>query len=339
MIPYLHKGQGNTVMNNLKDLGSKTKMVYCSEPMEKAMKIISKIALTDASVLIFGSSGTGKELAANYIHSQSYRKNKPFVVINCGCLNEETDGSELFGHERGSFTGADQQKAGLLEQANGGTVVLDGINDLKPRTQAKLLRFLQEGEIQRIGGKHPIMIDVRVISIANKNLGTEVVKGNFREDLFYRINTIIVSLPTLSERLEDIPLLLKYFLGKKIQVTSEVLDILFKYNWPGNVRELKNLCERLRIFCSGNVLKKEHLPKSFLPQEDSSNISYNPKVTLSELNKMYILSALNHFSSKREAARALGITVKTLYNRLHEYKLFKQYSVHSDPETSQIMEA
>ena len=117
------------------------------------------------------------------------------------------------------------------------------------------------------------------------------------------------------------------------------MDILFKYNWPGNVRELKNLCERLRIFCSGNVLKKDQLPKYFLPQEDSSGISYNPKVTLSELNKMYILSALNHFSSKREAARALGITVKTLYNRLHEYKLFKQYSVHSDPEASQVMEA
>ena len=215
MIPYLHKGQGNTVMNNLKDLGSKTKMVYCSEPMEKAMKIISKVALTDASVLIFGSSGTGKDLAARQIHNQSYRKNKPFVVINCGCLNEETDGSELFGHERGAFTGADQQKSGLLEQANGGTVVLDGINDLRPRTQAKLLRFLQEGEIQRVGGKHPITIDVRVISITNKNLGSEVINGNFREDLFYRINTITVSLPSLSERLEDVPLLLKYFLGKE----------------------------------------------------------------------------------------------------------------------------
>ena len=339
MIPYLHKGQGNIVMSNLKDIGSKVKMVYCSEVMKKTMEIISKVASTDSSVLIFGHSGTGKELAAQLIHHRSYRKERPFIVINCSCLNEETAGSELFGHEKGAFTGADQQKAGLLEQAHGGTVVLDEIADLKPKTQAQLLRFLQEGEIQRVGGKVPVRINVRVICTTNRNLATEVVNGNFREDLFYRINTITISLPSLSERIEDIPLLLNYFLGKKIQITADVLDILFKYNWPGNVRELKNLCERLRIFCSGSILRKGHLPDHFIPRENKLGIPYNPKVTLSELNKIYIMSALNHFSSKREAAKALGITVKTLYNRLHEYNLFEQYSVHSTPVSSQVMEA
>ena len=215
MIPYLQKGQGNKVMSQPKNLKMEEKIVYCSEVMKETMKVIGKVAPSDSSVLIYGNSGTGKELVARKIHSQSYRRNKPFVILNCSCLNEEVVESELFGHEKGAFTGADRHKAGLLEQASGGTILLDEIGDLKPGTQAKLLRFLQEGEIRRVGGKHPLHIDARVICSTNKNLAEAVTKGLFREDLFYRINIISIHLPSLSERTEDVVALLHHFLGKK----------------------------------------------------------------------------------------------------------------------------
>ncbi len=332
MIPYLSKGQGNILMDEIKVTHSENKknkkMIYGSEAIKKLVKIVDKVAFTDAAILILGKSGTGKEMIAREIHNKSYRKHKPFIVINCSCLNENTIESELFGHEKGAFTGADRQKVGLLEKANGGTLVLDEIGDLTPKTQAKLLRLLQESEIYRVGGNVPIRLNIRVICCSNKNLAEEVIKGRFREDLYYRINTITIAVPSLSERPEDIPVLLQHFLGKSTQIEKPVLDILLHYLWPGNVRELKNLCERLSVLQVGNLIKQEHLPEEFLIRKKQSAIPYDPGMTLAELNKLYILNALEHFSSKREAAKALGVTVKTLYNRLHEYGVFENYAIH-----------
>ena len=335
MTPYLNKGQGNILMDNIKDKDSQSnKIIYCSEAMKKLFKIVDRVASTDSSILISGKSGTGKEMIAKAIHNKSYRKNKAFTVINCSCLNENTIESELFGHEKGAFTGADRQKIGLLEKANEGTLVLDEIGDLKLKTQAKLLRLLQENEIYRVGGNIPIRLNIRVICCTNKNLAEEVIKGRFREDLYYRINTIVITMPSLSERPEDIPMLLKYFLGQNIQIEKPALTALLNYSWPGNIRELRNLCERLRILQDGNIIKLNYLPEEILNRKKQSSVFYDPSVTLAELNKIYILNALEHFSSKRAAAKALGITVKTLYNRLHEYGAFKNYSLHSPVQTS-----
>ena len=330
MIPYLNKGQGNILMDDIKDkkMENKIEMIYCSEAIKKLLKMVNKVATTDSSILISGKSGTGKEMIAKLIHNKSYRMNKPFTIINCSCINENTIESELFGHEKGSFTGADRQKTGLLEKANNGTLVLDEIGDLKLKTQIKLLRLFQENEIYRVGGNIPIRLNLRIICCTNKNLAEEVIKGRFREDLYYRINTITITVPSLSERTEDIALLLKYFLGQNIQFEKSALAVLLNYSWPGNVRELKNLCERLRILQDGNIIKTAHLSKEFFARKKESFIPYDPSMSLADLNKVYILNALEHFSSKREAAKALGITVKTLYNRLHEYDVFEDYALH-----------
>ncbi len=337
MIPYLSTGQGNILMSDIKEKDSesnKDELIYCSEAMEKLLKMTDKVARTSSSVLISGNSGTGKEMVARRIHNKSDRKNKEFVVINCSCLNENTIESELFGHEKGAFTGADREKPGLLEKANGGTVVLDEIGDLKLNSQTKLLRLLQENEIYKVGGRTPIRLNIRIICCTNKNLAEEVIKGSFREDLYYRINTISIIVPSLFERSEDIPVLLKHFLGANVEIEKPAMAALINYNWPGNVRELKNLCERLRILQDKNIITQNHLPEEFLMKKKQSAIPYNPSMTLAELNKLYILNALEHFPSKKQAAKALGITVKTLYNRLHEYGAFENYSLHSSVQIS-----
>jgi len=335
MIPYLSKGQGNISMKKIKSLNSENKIVYSSEVMKKVFMLVDKVVSTDSPVLINGKSGTGKEIVAKRIHNKSYRRDKPFIVINCSCLNENIIESELFGHEKGAFTGADRQRIGLLEVADQGTLVLDEINDLSLKAQVKILRFLENNEIYRVGGKEPIHLDIRVICCTNKDLSQEVLKGRFREDLLYRINTIAFTIPSLSERVEDIPVLLKHFLNEKVELEKEVLDILMNYTWPGNVRELKNLCERLVILNTGNTIKKEHLPDELLPGQQKSRVLYTPGITLAEVNKIYILSALEASRSKREAAKSLGITVKTLYNRLHEYGVFDKFAVH--PPSQQMM--
>ena len=339
MIPYLNKGQGNILMNDLKDTASsRQEVVYRSPVMKKLMSIVSKAAGADSSVLLVGKSGTGKEMIARRIHDLGYRRDRAFTVINCSCLNENLADSELFGHEKGAFTGADRAKVGLLEKSHKGTVVLDEIADLKPALQAKLLRFLQENEIYRLGGRKSIRLDVRVICTTNKTLAEEVLKGRFREDLFYRINTISITAPALSERPEDIAPLLKHFLGD-VQIEQSALDVLSRYNWPGNVRELKNLCERWRVLNNGDsVITAEDLPEVFTNGAKvhySNGIKYNPHLNLADINKIYILNALEHFPSKREAAKALGITIKTLYNRLHDYGLFEKYSIHTPPSHHQ----
>ncbi|AGH96154.1 sigma-54 interaction domain-containing protein [Pseudobdellovibrio exovorus] len=315
-------------------------IIYKSDVMMQLMKMIERVAPSQASVLVMGESGTGKELIARAIHDKSNRRNKPFVAINCGALRETLLESELFGHEKGSFTGAYNRKIGLAEAANGGTLFLDEIGELPLAIQAKLLRFIQEGEIYRVGGKDPIKVDIRLVCATNRELDQEVMRGNFREDLFYRINTIVVSAPPLRRRKEDIPVLVNYFLssgnsfmnrGKSID--EEAMKIMVKYEWPGNIRELQNACERLQILSEGHMIMVNDLPEGIRnPEVMEDSMEFDPSVPLYDLEKKYILKALAHYGgNKTQAAQGLGITIKTLYNKLHEYGEFEKYAVHSKP--------
>ncbi len=316
-------------------------IIYRSDVMSQLMKMIERVAPSHANVLILGESGTGKELLARALHEKSTRKSKPFVAINCGALRETLLESELFGHEKGSFTGAYSRKIGLAEAANGGTLFLDEIGELPLSIQAKLLRFIQEGEMFRVGGKDSIKVDIRLVCATNRELDQEVVRGAFREDLFYRINTIVVSAPPLRRRKEDIPVLVNHFLnsgsptflnrGKTID--EEAMAILTKYEWPGNIRELQNVCERLQILSEGHMIMINDLPDSIRnPETKDEGTDFDPSVPLYELEKRYILKALGHYGgNKTQAAQGLGITIKTLYNKLHEYGEFEKYAVHSKP--------
>lgn len=314
-------------------------IIFKSEVMKTLMKMVDRVAPSNATVLVLGESGTGKELIARAIHDRSQRRSKPFVAINCGALRETLLESELFGHEKGAFTGAYARKIGLAEAATGGTLFLDEIGELSPGIQAKLLRFIQEGEIYRVGGKDPIKVDIRLISATNRELDNEVVKGNFREDLFYRINTITVNTPPLRRRKEDIVMLVEHFLAngnsrilnRGRQMDEESMKILMKYDWPGNIRELQNACERLQILADGHTIMPGDLPENILnPEMKIVTDDYDPTMSLYELEKRYILKALNYFEgNKTQAANALGVTIKTLYNKLHEYGEFDKYAVHS----------
>lgn len=316
-------------------------IVYQSEVMGSLMKMIDRVAPSQANILVLGESGTGKELIARSIHDRSGRKNKPFIAINCGALRETLLESELFGHEKGSFTGAYNRKIGLAEAANGGTLFLDEIGELDPAIQSKLLRFIQEGEMYRVGGKDPIKVDIRLICATNRELDQEVSRGNFREDLFYRINTIVVSAPPLRRRKEDIPSLVNHFLNNSQHaylnrgrsVSEDAMKSLMKYEWPGNIRELQNVCERLQILSDGHMIMLNDVPENIRnPETQKDAIDYDPAMTLHDLEKRYILKALAHFGgNKTQAANNLGITIKTLYNKLHEYGEFEKFAVHSKP--------
>jgi DNA-binding NtrC family response regulator len=236
--------------------------------MQELFKIVKKVAPTNSTTLIYGESGTGKELFARSIHYNSPRKNKPFFAINCAAIPETLLESELFGFEKGAFTGAMTRHIGLFEQAHGSTLFLDEIGDLTLNTQAKVLRVIQEKEIRRIGGKEPIKLDVRMIAATNRKLEEEIAKGRFREDLFYRLNVIAFTIPPLRERVTDIPLLVEHFLGKlnelhgkKTGITNEALQSLMEYSWPGNVRQLGSAIERAYILCESDMLGREHLPE------------------------------------------------------------------------------
>lgn len=316
-------------------------IVYQSEIMANVMKMIDRVAPSGANILVLGESGTGKELIARAIHERSGRKNKPFVAINCGALRETLLESELFGHEKGSFTGAYNRKIGLAEAASGGTLFLDEIGELDPTIQTKLLRFIQEGEIYRVGGKEPIKVDIRLICATNRELDQEVIRGNFREDLFYRINTIVVSAPPLRRRKEDIPGLITHFLNssqhaylnRSRTVSEDAMQCLTAYEWPGNIRELQNVCERLQILSEGHMIMLNDLPENIRNGVQEKDIlEYDPALTLHDLEKRYILKALAHFGgNKTQAANNLGITIKTLYNKLHEYGEFEKFAVHTKP--------
>ncbi|MEG2140853.1 MAG: sigma-54 dependent transcriptional regulator, partial [Bilophila sp.] len=303
------------------------------------------VAPSEAIVLITGESGTGKERVARAIQEASGRRDKPFVTVNCAALNESLLESELFGHEKGAFTGADRRREGRFKQADGGTLFLDEIGELPLMLQAKLLRALQQGEVQRVGSDTPIIVDVRVIAATNRDLQEEVAEGRFREDLFYRLNVIGVEVPPLRERKDDIPLLAVAFLErfafanrKEIKgFTPRTMDALLKYNWPGNVRELENAVERAVILCLGEYVSERELPlsvSSILKEENQAVVegevvrqeqlcpSGQSAMTLDALERVAILRTLQETGdNKSEAARRLGITRATLHNKLRRYDM------------------
>lgn len=318
---------GAPVRNLAKNRSASTStLIGSGKKLKEVLYLVERVAPTSASVLVLGESGTGKELLARRIHELSPRKDQPFVAINCGAITESLLESELFGHEKGSFTGAVNTKKGLAEVAHGGTLFLDEIGELPLSLQSKLLRFLQEGEIFRVGGKEPIRVDVRIVSATNRNLEAEISAGRFREDLFYRLNTITLQSPALRDRMEDLKDLMEHFApGLHGRMSPEALSLVQGYRWPGNIRELQNLTERLQIMTGGARIEAKDLPAVIREQVvpgGSITLSGPPPVemALEELERIHILRCLQHHEgNKTRAAQSLGITIKTLYNKLHRY--------------------
>jgi transcriptional regulator with GAF, ATPase, and Fis domain len=309
-----------------------------SPPILSVLTMVDKIAPTTATVLIQGESGTGKELIARRLHLKSDRAKGPYVTVNCGALQESLLESELFGHEKGSFTGAVNQKMGLCETADGGTLFLDEIGEMSLGIQAKVLRFLQEGEFYRIGGKRPIRVDVRVLSATNRDLEKEVKENRFREDLFYRLNTITLRMPPLRKRREDIPTLVEFFLknsrfGGSAQqikrIDPRVMEVFANYGWPGNIRELQNTIERLKILAENNEIRLEDIPFTIrMPKTRLETNDFALDMPLEVVEKDHILRTLayNH-GNKTKTAQSLGITIKTLYNKLHRYGILQTHTI------------
>jgi two-component system response regulator HydG len=305
-----------------------------SPPIEELLEMISYVAATEATVLITGESGTGKELVAAELHANSDRRDGPFVKVNCAALAETLLESELFGHEKGAFTGADRRREGKFVQANGGTLFLDEIGETTQAMQVKMLRVLQEHELQRVGGEETIKVDVRILAATNRDLAAEVKAGNFREDLYYRLNVVTLAVPPLRERRGDIPLLVAHFVRKFAEknrrivdvVTPRCMELLVGYGWPGNVRELENAIERGVILMRGDQLSEKSLPLPILRQEEGraaagEGWSAAPS-SLQEAERLLILQTLEETgNNKSEAARRLGITRKTLQNKLQRYDL------------------
>ncbi|HEY9161802.1 MAG TPA: sigma-54 dependent transcriptional regulator [Desulfomonilia bacterium] len=310
-------------------------IIGTSEKMIKIFDLISKIANTDSTVLILGESGTGKELVARAIHGKSRRSRLPFVPVNCGAIPEELLESELFGHEKGAFTGAFRMHTGRFEIAAGGSIFLDEISEMSPNLQVKLLRVLQEKEFERVGGINTIKANVRIIAATNKNLEEEVDKGHFREDLYYRLNVIPIILPPLRERPDDIPALIKFFIEKNvreksmeaIEINTQVMQHLMNYRWPGNVRELENLIERLSVLCNGNPVTTEDLPEKILSgQVRGSGASLDFILpdegidlsdVVSDFEKNIIIQALKKSGwIKNRAAKLLNLNRTTLVEKI-----------------------
>src|ERR1051326_5497953 len=308
-------------------------IIGSSEEMARVHRLVGKVAETDRTILLAGQGGTGKELVAREIHYQSLRAHGPFVSINCSALPKDLLESNLFGHVKGSFTGAHRDQAGLLTVAEGGPFFLDEGGEMEPATQVKLLRALQEREIIPVGGTKPLRINVRLIAATNKDLEREVAVGNFRADLHYRLNVIPLRLPALRERRDDIPLLVDHFLRKLAGeqppkgLARDTLDILLRYGWPGNVRELENVMERAVILDENGVIDPEDLPDALLsgaPGAQASLVIETPTVTLEELERQYILRVLKHTSwQKKRASEILGINASTLYRKLLSYGMLR----------------
>ena len=305
-------------------------MIGKSAAMQKVQGMIRKVADSRASVLITGESGVGKELVAKAIHNLSQRKDKSFVEVQLSSLSENVIESELFGHEKGAYTGADRMQKGCFERAHGGTIFLDEIGEINQNEQVKILRVLQERKFERVGGEQTIEVDVRIIAATNRNLEEEVKAGRFREDLYYRLNVIHIEVPPLRERKDDIPLLLSHFLNefnaennKSIKgVDNRAKSLLFKYNWPGNIRELRNCMESAVVMCGGDEISSADLPPSINAGSGADSISIPLGITLDEAEKIIIREnlALNR-NNKSKTADMLGIGRKTLQRRLAEWGL------------------
>ena len=298
--------------------------------MKKLLEMVGQVAPSRASVLIVGESGTGKELVAEAVHRNSPREGKPFVRLNCAALAESLLESELFGHERGAFTGAIGRREGRFKQADGGTLFLDEVSEIPPSLQVKLLRFLQTRQLERVGGNETLKVDVRVLAASNRDLAERIKEGKFREDLFYRLNVVTLEIPPLRDRATDIPQLATFFLrkyaqenGKAIEgIDEKALDALMHYRWPGNVRELENAIERAVVLGDGNKIEARHLPASVVPMDEkSSGPPPIPGVTIYDLERYAILKTLESVSgSTSRAATVLGISARKIQYKLHEYQ-------------------
>jgi len=311
-----------------------------SAAIKRILHQVEQIAPTNASVLVQGESGTGKELVASAIHHHSQRADGPLVKVNCVALAESLIESELFGHERGAFTGAHKLRRGRFEMANSGTLFLDEVGDLSVTTQLKLLRAIQEREIERVGGQTPIPVDVRLIAATNRDLEQAMKDGVFREELYYRLKVVTLSIPPLRERPEDIPLLLDYFLGyfckehaKGIRgFTPSAKQRLVSYSWPGNVRELRNCVESLVVTVRGEEITLKDLPPMMVPESSAYSIFLPMGRPIDEVERRYILRTLEMLNgNKARTAQVLGISKKTLYRRLHEWGIALDPEEEIDP--------
>ncbi len=314
------------------------KIIGKSKVLKELHKIIARVAPTPSTVLVLGESGSGKELVSRAIHDQSTIRDKPFVAINCASLSETLLESELFGYEKGAFTDAKTQKRGLAEIANGGTLFLDEIGEIPLRFQSKLLRFLETGEIRRVGGTKDIKLDVRIICATNKPLETLVSQGEFRADLYYRLNVLSVQAPPLREHKEDIRLLVEHILlGQAFtkKIDKDAMDLLIKYDWPGNVRELKNVIERSCVLCVGDIVTAEELsfltvPKRGADEKQETVLDMQQFemgiISLKEMERSHIINILKHVNGhKGKGARILAINPKTLYYKMKQYNIVTDY--------------
>ncbi len=307
-----------------------------SQEIQRVFEIIQKVAPSDSTVLITGDSGTGKELAARALHATSKRRNNPLIILNCGAIPGELLESELFGHEKGAFTGAHQTRIGRFERADGGTIFLDEIGDMSPNLQVKLLRVIQEQQFERVGGTKTIQVNIRIISATNSDLKKAMQEGKFREDLFYRLNVIPIHMPPLCERRSDIPLLIEHFLHKignheaAKRFSSEALAAMQRYDWPGNIRELENLVERLSVLVENPVIQKSDLPEKIRAYQPAAaqdtiasfpnGVSFNHAVN--HFQKQLILHALNQTNwVKAKAAAMLKINRTTLVEKIKKMDL------------------
>ncbi len=341
----LRVAEHRTLMNktialekSLKAVQGNSDLVGESAPMQRVKRLIDKIAPTDSSVLILGETGTGKELVARRIHDLSPRASMPFVAVNCGALPEQLVESEFFGHRKGAFTGAEISRKGLLEVADGGTLFLDELGELDRAMQVKLLRFLESGEVRRVGENEAFHVDVRIVCATNRPLTDMIDAGTFREDLFFRINTFEVPLPSLRERKDDIPALAQALIARHLKrrqapakmLPQETLNVLMNHDWPGNVRELANALEHAVILSDGQTIAPDDLPNSLsvrrhrkshgMPATADSTTSVHA-TTLQEMEREMILATLErNAGDKPKSAAELGIALKTLYNKLNQYQ-------------------
>ena len=320
-------------------------LVGQSEPVQHIRTIIQTAAGSEATVLIQGESGTGKEIIANAIHAQSKRSRGPLVKMNCAAVPETLLESELFGHEKGAFTGADRRRIGRFEQADGGTLFLDEICEMQPRLQAKFLRALQEREIERLGSSTPIPVDVRIIAATNRDLKKALDEGVLREDLYYRLNVILLQVPPLRERMDDVPILAMHFLRKyaareaaaMTAIAEDAMNVLLSYSWPGNVRELENAVERGVVLGQGEKLRAQDLPPQVHRRTDDQHPLVPAHLTLEEMEKLAIAQALRLTGgNKSEAAERLGIHRTSIYDKMRRYGIeWPQPGDPSGPGTSE----
>jgi transcriptional regulator with PAS, ATPase and Fis domain len=302
-----------------------------SPEMKSIVDIVDRIAKSNINVIITGESGTGKELVARQIHEKSNRANAPFVVVNCASLSENLFDSDLFGHLKGSFTSASNSKEGYVEIANAGTLYLDEITVLSLNMQAKLLRFAQSGDYNRVGDPHTLKSDVRIISSTNKKLENEIKNNTLREDLFYRLNTIVLRVPPLRKRKEDVQKLVQIFMGESFKdISPEALNVLSSYQWPGNVRELANCIERIKVMKpketsskKKNIITLDDIPAEIQKHAKNFNVTNSDSPQkLDDIEREHILSTLQHYNgNKSKTSLALGVTLKTLYNKLNKYEV------------------